>query len=263
MAIKIWKREMRIVTITQDDPFYLAKNIDYLIKNLPSSTVIAGCVVTSVSPFGKKESFVKKALKTFNIFGLRFFLRYSIRYIFAIASKENSVGAVLKKHNIPRIDLTSAINSPESLKRIKNYSPDLLISIGGNEIFKRPLINLAQHGCLNLHTAPLPKYRGLMPSFWVLKHQEKYTAVSVFYVDEGIDSGPILVQEKIEIKGQTQEQLINHTKKIGMNCIVRAISKIQSNDISTIPNDDNQMTYYSFPTRDDVREFRRVGAKFF
>ena len=189
MAIKSWKREMRIVIITQDDPFYLAKNIDYLIKNLPSYSVIAGCVIASVSPFGKKESFGKKAFKTFNIFGLKFFLTYSIRYIFAMAAKENKVGAVLKKHNIPRIELTSSINSPESLERIKNYSPDLLISIGGNEIFKRPLIDLAQLGCLNLHTAPLPKYRGLMPSFWVLKHQEKYTAVSVFYVDEGVERG--------------------------------------------------------------------------
>jgi methionyl-tRNA formyltransferase len=254
---------MKIVLITQDDPFYLAKNIDYLIDNLPSSSVIAGCVITSVSPFGKKESFVKKALKTFNIFGLNFFLRYSIRYIFAMATKENKVGAVLKKHNIPRIELTSSINSAESLRRIKSYFPDLLISIGGNEIFKRPLIDLAENGCLNLHTAPLPKYRGLMPSFWVLKNQEKYTAVSVFYVDEGIDSGPILVQEKIEIKGQSQEQLINQTKKIGMNCIVRAISKIQANDILTLPNNDNQMTYYTFPTKDDVRDFRRVGARFF
>ncbi|MDC0465038.1 formyltransferase family protein [Pseudomonadales bacterium] len=254
---------MRIVIITQDDPFYLAKNIDYLIKNLPSNTVIAGCVITSVSPFGKKESFVKKALKTFNIFGLRFFLRYSIRYVFAMATKENKVASVLKKYNIPRIELTCSINSAESLKRIKNYFPDLLISIGGNEIFRKPLIELAENGCLNLHTAPLPKYRGLMPSFWVLKHQEKYTAVSVFYVDEGIDSGPILVQEQIEIKGQSQEQLISQTKKTGMNCILKAISKIQANDISTIPNDDNQMTYYSFPTKDDVREFRRIGARFF
>ena len=48
-----------------------------------------------------------------------------------------------------------------------------------------------------------------------------------------------------------------------MNCIIKAISKIQANDISTIPNDDNQMTYYSFPTKEDVREFKRVGAKFF
>lgn len=257
------ENKVKIVLITQDDPFYLAKNIDYLISILPSNSVITGCVVTSVSPFGKKESFLKKAFKTFKIFGLSFFLRYSIRYIFAIGSKENKVGAVLKKYYIPRLELTSSINSAESLERIKSCYPDLLISIGGNEIFKRPLIELAEHGCLNLHTAPLPKYRGLMPSFWVLKNQEKYTAVSVFYVDEGIDSGPILVQEKIELKGESQEQLITQTKKLGMDCIVKAISKIQANDISTMPNDDNQMSYYSFPTKGDVREFRRVGARFF
>jgi methionyl-tRNA formyltransferase len=254
---------MKIVIITQDDPFYLARKIEYLINILPSNVTISGCVVSRGSPFGKKESFIKKAFKTFHIFGVMFFLRYSIRYIFALGSAKNNIVAVLKKYHIPKIEVAKSINSKISLERIKSCSPDLLISIGGNEIFKRPLIDLAEHGCLNLHTAPLPKYRGLMPSFWVLKNQEKYTAVSVFYVDEGIDSGPILIQEKIEIKGQSQEQLINQTKKIGMNCIVKAISKIQANDISTIPNDDNKMTYYSFPTKDDVREFRRVGARFF
>ena len=110
---------MKIVLITQDDPFYLAKNIDYLIKNVPSNSVISGCVIASVSPFGKKESFVKKAFKTFSIFGLKFFLSYSVRYIFAMASKDNKVGAVLIKHNIPRIDLNNSINSPESIKRLK------------------------------------------------------------------------------------------------------------------------------------------------
>jgi methionyl-tRNA formyltransferase len=254
---------MRIVLITQDDRFYLAKNIDYLIKNLPRNVVISGCVVTSVSPFGKKESFVKKAFKTFNIFGLYFFLRYSIRYLFALGSKENKVGAKLKKHLIPEIQLVNSINSSASLERIKEHAPDLLISIGGNEIFKRPLIDLAALGCLNLHTSPLPKYRGLMPSFWVLKNQEKSTAVSVFYVDEGIDSGPILVQEQVEINGQSQAELIKETKKIGMDCIVKAVSKIIANDIETIPNDDKQMTYFRFPTKNDVSEFRRVGAKFF
>ena len=180
-----------------------------------------------------------------------------------MASKDNVVSAVLKKHNVPRIEITRSINSSLSLELIKSYYPDLLISIGGNEIFKTPLINLAELGCLNLHTAPLPKYRGLMPSFWVLKNQEKYTAVSVFYVDEGIDSGPILVQKRVKINDHSQETLINQTKKIGMDCLLKAISKIQDNDISTMPNDDNQMTYFSFPTKSDVKEFRRVGARFY
>ena len=48
-----------------------------------------------------------------------------------------------------------------------------------------------------------------------------------------------------------------------MECIVEAINKILTGDISTFPNEDNDMTYFGFPTRDDVREFRRVGARFF
>ena len=64
---------MRIVLITQNEPFYLVKNLKYLLKILPNKSTIVGCVVSEVSPFGKKESFFKKAKKTFDIFGLSFF----------------------------------------------------------------------------------------------------------------------------------------------------------------------------------------------
>ena len=64
---------MRIIIITQDEPFYLAKNLSYLIKILPKHSEIVGCVVTDASPFGKKESFFKKVKKTFDVFGVYFF----------------------------------------------------------------------------------------------------------------------------------------------------------------------------------------------
>jgi methionyl-tRNA formyltransferase len=254
---------MKIVIITQADPFYLAKNIAYLANKLPSFVEIVGCVVNDVSPFGKRESFLKKAVKTYRVFGLRFFVRYGFRYVVSLVNKKNDVRSVLSELNIPIISLIGSINSRESLRLISDKSPDLLVSIGGNEIFKKPLITLVKHGCINLHTAPLPRYRGLMPSFWVLKNQEASTAVSVFFVDEGIDSGPILVQRQVAILGQTQEELIEQTKKIGMDCINEAISKIAQGDLETIPNDNDGMTYFSFPTKEDVKEFKKAGAKFF
>ena len=55
-----------------------------------------------------------------------------------------------------------------------------------------------------------------MPTFWVMKNNEKYTGVSVFFVDEGIDSGPIIVQEKIEIGNTTQQSINTYKEKIGM-----------------------------------------------
>jgi methionyl-tRNA formyltransferase len=175
----------------------------------------------------------------------------------------NSVKSILKKNDIPIIKLEGSINNKSNLKLISEFKPDLLVSILGNQIFKKPLIDLAPKGCINLHTALLPKYRGLMPTFWVLKNNEEHTGVSVFFVDEGIDSGPIIVQRKIKIGNQTQRQLISNTKRLGMECILKAIELIEKDQVELIPNPDSEQTYYSFPTRKDVLEFKQAKKKFF
>jgi methionyl-tRNA formyltransferase len=254
---------MRIVIITQDEPFYLSENLEYLVKILPNHSKIVGCVVNSASPYGKKESFYQKARKTAAIFGLNFFLRYALRFLWRKVSGNGSIQITLKKLGIQPINLDTGINHPSSLSKISEFKPDLLVSILGNEIFKKKLIELAPKGCLNLHTALLPKYRGLMPSFWVLRNDEKETGVSVFFVDEGIDSGPIIVQKRIFINGDSQEELIQRTKKMGMEAISEAIDLIQTDRVSLIANDASLMSYYSFPTRKDVNTFKANGKRFF
>lgn len=254
---------MRIIILTQNDPFYLARQLDYLFDRIPKGAKIAGCVVFDVSPFGKKESIVEKALKTRRIFGNGFFLRYGMKFLRSKLSSSHIIEQILEKHGIEKVDIKGSINSEASLQKLKSYDPDLLISIAGNQIFKKPLIELAEEGCLNLHTALLPKYRGLMPSFWVLKNDETHTGVSVFFVDEGIDSGPILVQKKVAIGNRTQEELIKHTKRLGMDAIIEAIEKIQEGGYKLTPNNDEESTYYSFPTREDVKEFRKAGKRFY
>jgi methionyl-tRNA formyltransferase len=254
---------MRIIIITQDDPFYLPENLDYLLRNVPGGAEVVGCVVSKVSPFGKKESFVAKARRTFGIFGAGFFMRYAIEFLTTKLPWRPGVRDILQQHEVNEVAVTGSLNSDESLRKLKDLEPDLLISIAGNEIFRKPLIELAPLGCLNLHTALLPKYRGLMPSFWVLKNGESETGVSVCYVDEGIDSGPILVQEHIAIGNMTQRDLIRKSKAVGMQAIIKAIEKIRDGDTDTMPNDADQSTYFTFPTRDDVREFRQSGARFY
>lgn len=254
---------MRIVIITQNEPFYLAKNLQYLIKIFPKHSKIVGCVVNDVSPFGKKESFISKAQKTFRIFGFSFFMFYSFKYLKSKLSSVNSVKRILSLNNIPEITLEKPINNKESVKEIKKYKPDLLVSILGNQIFKEPIIELAPKGCINLHTALLPKYRGLMPTFWVMKNKERFTGVSVFFVDKGIDSGPIIVQKKIEIGNRTQEKLIKDTKKLGMEAIAESIDLIAKGQVELIENDASKKTYFSFPTKEDVIVFKKSGNKFF
>lgn len=252
---------MRIVVITQDEPFYLPRVLDIFFEKVGGKHQVVGCVLLSASPFGKKESMWQKARRTYCVFGLRFFLHYALRFIAFKALQRDTVTTILQRREVPIIKLEQSINDKHSLEKICAFAPDVLVSILGNEVFKAPLLEIAP--CLNLHTAPLPRYRGLMPTFWVLRFGESETAVSIFLVDEGIDSGPIVVQKSIAINGMNQEQLIWNTKRAGMIAMAEAVDLIAAGNCELIENDANKASYFSFPTREDVRAFRAAGARFY
>ena len=117
--------------------------------------------------------------------------------------------------------------------------------------------------CLNLHTAPLPKYRGLMPTFWAMLNGETNTAVSVFLVDEGIDSGPIYVQKPVNIESLSLHEAIKVTKEQGIHAILEALHMMREGRSPEIANDISKGTYYGFPSRADVRKFIGAGRKLF
>ncbi|MDC0371975.1 formyltransferase family protein [Flavobacteriaceae bacterium] len=255
---------MRIIIVTPDEPFYLSKNIEFLLENLKKNNHdVISCILLSPSPYGRRETFFSKAKKVLNIFGLSFFIYYSLKFI---KSKlfDTSVKNVLKLNKVSIELLNKSINHNDSLDIIDSYKPDLIISILGNEIFKSKILNLPTHGCINLHSSLLPYYKGVMPSFWVLLKKENYTGVSVFKMDEGIDSGPIISQKRIEITNKTtQKDLISKTKKMGMELIIEAVEKIKSGNIDYINNPTGKGTYFSFPKKSDVKEFLNQGEKFF
>ena len=253
---------MRIILLTQNETMFLPSAIEYFIRRKPEYVTIVGSLILSPSPFGEAKSFIGKFINTINIFGFKFTLIYGINYLYKKIFKLD-VFSIMKKFNIPIIKVNNSINSQEYLKKISELKPDLIISITGNQIFKKPLLNIPQNGILNLHTSLLPKYRGLMPTFWALKNKEKETGVSVFFVDEGIDSGPILVQKKIKLGNITQWNLIKITKFLGIEAIIEGINIIKSSNIKTIENNNKLSSYFSFPSRKDVMDFKMKGGKFF
>ena len=255
---------MRLVFLTQKDPFYLPKIYQYLLPKLKDDGhEVVASVLFDVAPFGKKESKVKQLIDTYKVFGFGFTIHYIIQYAKGILSKD--VKGVMEANGIETVKLDNRVNHRESLEIIQSFKPDLLVSLAGNEIFKQPLFESAKYGVINLHSALLPKYRGLMPSFWVMRHNEEKTGVSVFFVDEGIDSGPIIVQKEVPLLNRTQAELIWELKYRGADAIVEACNLVAENgeNTPTMKNDEKDMTYYSRPTKEDVRAFKSIGKKFF
>ena len=253
---------MRLVLITQNEKMFLSKSIDYFLRRLNPSDEVVGVVVLETSPFGEQMSLFKKFTSTLNIFGYKFVFRYLINLI-KITFTSNDLFDILKRNKINIIKLNGSINSNQSLDILTKLDADLFISIAGNQIFKKKLIDLPHHGTINLHTSLLPKYRGLMPSFWVLKNKEKQTGVTVFFVNEGIDSGPILVQKKLCLGELSQWRLIEMTKYLGIEALIESIDLIRSNNFTLIENNNSDATYFSFPSKQDVAVFKKNGGKFF
>ena len=110
---------MKIIIITQNEPFYLSQNLKYLFGVLPKDVKVVGCVVNSVSPFGEKESFFRKSIKTLNIFGSVFFMYYFMKFVFSKLFKP-PLKKLLKDNRIPEIHLEGNINSQTNLAIIRS-----------------------------------------------------------------------------------------------------------------------------------------------
>jgi methionyl-tRNA formyltransferase len=155
------------------------------------------------------------------------------------------------------------VNSSTMIEEISFYEPDIIITVLGNQLFKKNILAVPKKCFINLHSSLLPLYRGLLPSFWVLKNNEEYTGVTIHIIDEGIDTGPIITRKKLKINNISQQELIRNLKILGMEAILETLDKIYDDNYITTENKKNEGSYFNFPTRQDVIAFLKGGHKFF
>ena len=254
---------MRIILFTQEDPFYLVESIQDLIKKIDSQgeNQIIQALITEPSVFGKKETFMEKALKTFKIFGFHFFIFYSIKFVLRKAIMRKSVFSVFVKNKIPVLNIKKSINSKQNVDLIKNLNADLILIIAGNQIIKKNVLKSTKYGVFNVHSSLLPNYKGLLPSFWVLKNKENKTGVTLYQLTEGIDDGPIISQKEIEIDSKTtQAKLIRELKIKTNDLIIETLHLIKNKKNYKVVKGG---TYFKFPEKNDVLEFKKNKKRFY
>ena len=174
-----------------------------------------------------------------------------------------SIRKVSHNYNIPFYKINK-INSQQFNKLIDIYNPDLLVSLSCPQIIGKKVRDRFPLGCINVHGAPLPRYRGLMPAFWVLRNGESVTAVTVHDLAPKLDDGDILVQHEVSITPEdTWDSLVKKTKSEGALALIDAIQAIKNNSVKRKPNLESDATYYSFPTSQDRKVFLSLGRNFF
>jgi len=259
---------LRLLFITQDDPFYVRLFFEEFFKHCKSLDEIAAVVIAHA--MGKK-SYAKLARQMYDFYGpvnfMKMGTKYALRKILVHlpdAFRKNggfNLAQLCGNYRIPVI-YESRINSNDFLEKVKGMDIDLIISVAAPVIFKKDIIQLPKYGCINIHHAPLPKYRGMMPNFWQMYHNEKSVGMTIHEINPKIDDGRIILQREVDIdQGETLDALIKRTKRIGAHLMIEAIEMIRRGKVKYVDNRADEGTYFSFPKREDVREFKKRGKK--
>ena len=144
------------------------------------------------------------------------------------------------------------INAPDSLARIRDAHPDAIVVAAYGQLLKPELISIPPAGTINIHASLLPRYRGAAPINWVIINGEKETGITTFLIDAGMDTGPILMQRKAEIRpDETAGELRDRLAALGAEVIQKTLVGLESGNITPIPQDDSQATFAPRLSRDD------------
>lgn len=139
------------------------------------------------------------------------------------------------EHNLA-IFQPEKIKTPEAIEVLRQYNADMFVVAAFGQILSSEILNMPQYGCINIHASLLPKYRGAAPINWVIINGEQETGVTIMKMDEGIDTGDMLLNEHIEIaKDETAETLFTKLSECGARLIVRAIPLIEQHKLLPVP----------------------------
>lgn len=254
---------MRIAFITCDDVFYLPRFFSRVLGVWAPDTV----AVVLLPPL---RDFTTTVRRSYDLYGPWGFARNSTRYALRKLAgrlgrwlppcRQLSVAAVARHHGIPLLRPVS-VNAPAFVADVRDrLRPDLIVSVAASQIFREPLLAIPPKGCVNIHGALLPRYRGMLPSFWTLLNGEREGGVTVHYMSAGIDDGRIIAQRRFPIQPtDTVESLIGRSKALGAELLAEVLARIKHGDVTTYPNNAAEGTYYSFPSRNDVRRLKLLG----
>ena len=154
------------------------------------------------------------------------------------------------------------IKDEEFVNTLREINPDIIVVAAYGKILPKDIIQLPRYGCINVHASLLPKYRGAAPISWAIINGEKETGITIMQMDEGLDTGSILLQKGIEItKEDTAGTLSNKLSKIGAELLIEGLNAIEKGEIKPITQDNSKTSYAPMLKKEDGQINWTKGAE--
>ncbi len=208
---------------------------------------------------------------------------FAVPSLNALISSKNKIAAVVTQPDRPagrekrlapppvKVEALKAgltVLQPEMLKdagfinALSELNPDIIVVTAFGKILPAKILHLPKYGCINVHASLLPKYRGAAPINWAIINGEEETGITIMQMDEGLDTGDILLQEGIPIaKDDTTGTLSVRLSQLGANLLIKALEAIDWGNIKAIPQDNSKATYAPILKKDDGRIDWTRGAE--
>jgi len=165
----------------------------------------------------------------------------------------NPVKACADEHDIP-VYQANFLKKPEAVSWVKALDPDLLVLAFVTAFVPQEMIDLADHGGINYHPSLLPKYRGGSAINWAIINGETETGVTIHFIDEGVDTGPILLQEKVDIMPDDTVKTVYFDKlyPLGIRMIAEAVKQIREGTAAATVQDESGASFQPVITAADT-----------
>ena len=138
---------------------------------------------------------------------------------------------------------TKISKEPNVIQKIKDLKPDVIVSCAYGQILNEEILNIAPGGVINVHASLLPRYRGAAPINWAILNGETETGITIMKTELGLDSGPIILQEKCKIdENETSLELSSKLSLLGAKTLIAALELIRDGKAKFILQDNTKAT---------------------
>jgi methionyl-tRNA formyltransferase len=135
------------------------------------------------------------------------------------------------------------IGSATSVAQLKYLKPDLIVVAAYGQILTKEILHLPKYGCLNIHASLLPKYRGASPIHSAIAAGERQSGVTIMWMDEGLDTGDILLQETTTLRRHdTAESLHDRLATLGASALLKALPQVETGTAPRVKQDKSKAT---------------------
>lgn len=141
-------------------------------------------------------------------------------------------------NGVPVILQPEKVRTKEFADRIRALSPDLIVTAAYGRIITREVLDIPPLGCVNVHGSLLPKYRGAAPMQWAIINGESETGITTMFMDEGMDTGDMLLTRKIPIpQDMTYSELYEELKALGADTLLETLRELENGKLKRTPQD--------------------------